>query len=161
LALKITVFEEENGMALTPQHIEELFDQHKMSYTRADDDTIWYAEFDAAGEHFEFFVNLDEEEDWVYLTINPFVPTPDSECLDNLCYHRARLNYDVTMAKFVLDDEGDVALTVESLAEDLTYAHFAAALAALSNAAGGNYDQVLTLSQDATAISSYLETAEE
>lgn len=148
-------------MALTPQYIEELFDQHKMPYTRTDDDTLWYAEFDAAGEHFEFFVNLDEEEGWIYLTINPFVPTPDSDCLDNLSRHLVRLNYDVTMAKFVLDDEGDVALTVELLVEDLTYAHLAAALAALSNAAGENYDEVLTLSQDATAISSYLETVEE
>lgn len=142
-------------MALTPQHIEQFFDQHKMPCTRAEDDTLWYAEFTAGEEQFEFFVNLDEEKGWVYFTINPFVPTPDPDCLDNLSRHLARVNYDVTMAKFVIDDEGDVALTVELPAEDLTYTHFAAAVAALSNAAGENYDEVLNLSQDATAISSY------
>lgn len=142
-------------MALTPQHIEQFFDRHKTSYTHAEDDTLWYAEFAAGEEQFEFFVNLDEEKGWVYFTINPFVPTPDPDCLDNLSRHLARLNYDVTMAKFVIDDEGDVALTVELPAEDLTYAHFATAVAALSNAAGDNYDEVLNLSQDATAISAY------
>jgi hypothetical protein len=142
-------------MALTPQHIEQFFDQHKTSYTRAEDDTLWYAEMAAGGEQFEFFVNLDEEEGWVYFTINPFVPTPDPGCLDNLSYHLARLNYDVTMAKFVLDDEGDVAITAELPVEGFVYAHFAAAVAALSNAAGESYDEVLNLSQDATAISSY------
>lgn len=142
-------------MALTPQHIEQFFDQHKTPYTRAEDDTLWYAEMAAGGEQFEFFVNLDEEEGWVYFTINPFVPTPDPDCLDNLGLHLARLNYDVTMAKFVIDDEGDVALMAELPAEGFVYAHFAAAVAALSNAAGENYDELLNLSQDATAISSY------
>lgn len=142
-------------MTLTPQHIEQFFDEHKMPYTHAEDDDLWYAEITAGEEQFEFFVNLDEEEGWVYFTINPFVPTPDPDCLDNLGYHLARLNYEITMAKFVLDDEGDVALMVELPAEDLTYAHFAAAVAALSDAVGENYEEVLNLSQDATAISSY------
>jgi hypothetical protein len=142
-------------MELTSQQIEGFFEQQEMPCTRAKDDTLWYAEIAAGGEQFEFFVNLDEEEGWVYFTINPFVPTPDPECLDSLSRHLTRLNYDVMMAKFVIDDEGDVALTVELPAEELAYAHFAAAVAALSGAAGGNYDEVLNLSQDATAISSY------
>jgi hypothetical protein len=144
-------------MALTPEQIEEFFDQHKMPYTRAEDDTLWYAEIEASGEQFEFFVNLDQEEGWVYFTINPFVPTPESECLDNLSRHLVRLNYDVTMAKFVLDDEGDVALTVELPAEGLTHAYFVAAVAALSKAAGESFDEVLNLSQDASAISPYVQ----
>lgn len=142
-------------MVLMSQHIEEFFEQHNMPCTRAEDDTLWYAEFAVEGESFEFCVNLDEEEGWVYFTINPFVPTPDPDCLDNLARHLAHLNYDVTMAKFVIDEEGDVALTVELPAEDMTYVHFAAAVAALTAAAGENYDEVLTLSQDTTAISSY------
>jgi hypothetical protein len=144
-------------MALTPEQIEEFFDQHKMPYTRTEDDTLWYAEIEASGEQSEFFVNLDQEEGWIYFTINPFVPTPDPECLDNLSRHLVRLNYDVTMVKFVLDDEDDVALTVELPAQGLTHAHFAAAIDALSRAAGENYDEVFNLSQDATAISSYLQ----
>ena len=142
-------------MALTPEQIEEFFDQHKMHYTRAEDVMVWYAEIVAGEEEFEFFVNLDEEEGWVYFTINPFVPTPDPDCLDDLSCHLARLNFDVTLAKFVIDDEGDVALTVELPAAEFAYAHFAAAVSALSNAAGENYDEVLNLSQDVTAISSY------
>lgn len=143
-------------MALTPQDIKDFFEQRKMPYTSAEeDDTLWYAEIVTGEEQFEFFVNLDEEEGWVYLTINPFVPTPDPDCLDNLSRHLARLNYDVTMAKFVIDDEGDVAVTVELPAEGFTYTHFATAMAALSNAASNNYDEVLNLSRDATAISSY------
>lgn len=142
-------------MALTPEQLEQIFDEYEMPYTRAEDDTLWYAEIEASGELFEFFVNLDQEGGWVYFTINPFVPTPDPDCLDNLSRHFARLNYEVTMAKFVIDDEGDVALTVELSAEDLTYAHFAAAVTALSNAADENYDEVLNLSRDSTAFSSY------
>lgn len=142
-------------MPLTPEQIEQFLDQQEMSYARAEDDTLWYAEITVGGEPIEFFVNLDEEEGWVYFTVNPFVPTPDPDCLDNLSRHLVRLNYDLTMAKFVIDDEGDVALTVELPAEDLTYAHFAVAVAALATAAEENYDEVLNLSQDATAISSY------
>jgi hypothetical protein len=142
-------------MTLTPKQLEQLFDEYEMPYTRAEDDTLWYAEIEASGELFEFFVNLDQEGGWVYFTVNPFVPTPEPDCLDNLSRHFARLNYEVTMAKFVIDDEGDVALTVELPAEDLTYAHFAAAVTALSNAADENYDEVLNLSRDATAISAY------
>ena len=142
-------------MALTPEQLEQLFDEYEMPYTRAEDDTLWYAEIAVGGEPFEFFVNLDQEGGWVYFTVNPFVPTPDPDCLENLSCHLIRLNYDVTMAKFVIDDEGDVALTVELPAEDLTYAHFAAAVTALSNAADENYDEVLNLSRDATAISAY------
>ncbi len=143
-------------MALTPEHIEEFFAQREMPFTRLEDDTIWYAEFQAEGERFEFFVNLDEKEGWVYFTINPFVPTPDPGCVDNLSRHLARLNFDVTLAKFVLDEEGDVALTVELPTEDMTYTHFVAALKALTSAAGEHHDELWTLSQDTTAISSYL-----
>jgi hypothetical protein len=142
-------------MALTPEQIEAFFEQHEIPCSRAEDDTLWYAEVAAGEESFEFFVNLDEEEGWVYFTINPFVPTPDPDCLDHLSRHLARLNYDVTMAKFVIDDEGDVALTVELPAEGFVYTHFAAAVAALSNAAGDSFDEMLNLSQDATAMSSY------
>lgn len=142
-------------MTLTPQQVEGFFDQYELPYSRAEDDTLWYAEIDAAGEQFEFFLGLDDEDEWVYFTINPFVPTPDPGCLDNLSRHLARLNYDVMMAKFVIDDEGDLALTVELPTEGFVYAHFEAALTALSDAAGESYDEVLNLSQDATAISSY------
>ena len=50
---------------------------------------------------------------------------------------------------------GDVALTVELPAEGFVYAYFVAAIATLSSAAGENYDEVLNLSQDTTAVSSY------
>ena len=142
-------------MTLTPQQVEQFFEQYELPCSRAEDDTLWYADIAAAGEQFEFFLGLDDEEEWVYFTINPFVPTPDPDCLDNLSRHLARLNYDVTMAKFVIDDEGDVALTVELPAEGFLYAHFEAALAALSDAASESYDEVLNLSQDVTATSSY------
>ncbi len=142
-------------MAPTPEQIEALFDQLELPYTRDEDDTLWYTEITVEGEPFEVFVNLDQEAGWVFFTINPFVPTPDPDCEENLCRHLARLNYDVTLVKFVIDDEGDVALTVELPAEDLTYAHFATAVVALSNAAGENHDEMLNLSRDATAVSSY------
>ncbi|OQY24083.1 MAG: hypothetical protein B6I34_03910 [Anaerolineaceae bacterium 4572_32.1] len=138
---------------MTAEQIKEFFEQHEMPYTQTEDDTLWYAEIAARENKFEFFVNLDGE--WIYFTINPFVPTPEPDCLDNLCRHLARLNYNLTMSKFVIDDDGDVALTVELPVEGFVYAHFAAAIAALSTAADESYDELLTLSQDATAISSY------
>jgi hypothetical protein len=69
-------------MTLTPKQLEQLFDEYEMPYTRAEDDTLWYAEIEASGELFEFFVNLDQEGGWVYFTVNPFVPTPEPDCLD-------------------------------------------------------------------------------
>ena len=143
-------------MPLTTEHIEGFFEQLEKPFTHEKDDSLWYAEITAGEESFEFFVNLDAKEGWIYFTINPFAPTPATKCLGNLSRHLVRLNYDVTLVKFVLDDEGDIALTVELPTEDFTYAHFTTAIAALVQAASENYDEVSNLAHDPTAISSYL-----
>jgi hypothetical protein len=129
------------------EKIEGFFEQHGMPFTRAEGDTLWYAEIAVGEEPREFFVFLDEGEGWVYFTVNPFVPTPDPARLDDLCRHLARLNYDVTLAKFVVDEEDDVALTVELPWEGFTYAHFAAAVRALARAANQNYDEILRITE--------------
>ncbi|MFZ5917307.1 MAG: YbjN domain-containing protein [Chloroflexota bacterium] len=141
-------------MALIAEQITSFLEQRHVPHSH-EDDNIWYSELTAGDETHEFFIHLDLEQGWVYLTVNPFVPTPEPDCLDNVARHLARLNFDVTLAKFVIDDEGDVALTVELPIEDLALTHLATAITALGNAAGENYDEVLNLAQDETAISSY------
>jgi len=73
-------------------------------------------------------------EHWIYFTINPFVSHSHigkhaekiyRQVLDN--------NHELNMAKFAVDDEGDILITVEFPREGFLYTHFADALTALSH----------------------------
>ena len=59
--------------------------------------------------------------------------------------HLLKLNYEINMAKFTIDGDGDVILTVELPSENLDYSEFSDALGALAYYADDNYAQVFLL----------------
>lgn len=82
--------------------------------------------------HYEIWIRVSE--DWVYFTISPYFQAPEGEPIsDVILALLLRANYDLNLAKFTLDEDGEVQLTVELPREGFSYSHFADALTALSH----------------------------
>lgn len=59
-----------------------------------------------------FYLTLAVTEEWLTLTINPLIERVQAERLPRLAYHLCRLNHQMSLAHFSLDNEDDVALTI-------------------------------------------------
>ncbi len=130
-------------MAITPETIEQYFEQYGWTYDRLNE-TDFRTGFRGDVSSFRIMVRL--AGDWVYFAINPFVVAPqDAECERKVYRRLLQLNQEMNMAKFTIDDYGDVVLTVELPSENLDYSEFADALGALSYYADENYAQVFIL----------------
>ena len=138
---------------ITPETIDGYFEQYEWTYERSGED-VWLTGFRGDVSSFRIFVKVTEH--WVYFTIAPFVVAPsDEESTHRLNWHLLRLNRDINMAKFCLDGDGDVVLTVELPTESLDYSEFSDALGALSHYADDTYLEILNLAQASTASSRY------
>jgi hypothetical protein len=95
------------------------------------DATTWRSGFQAPGtDKFRFFVRLTN--DWLYLTVIPYVAIPDDPALELVMFRRLlELNRDITLAKLAIDKR-DVVLTVEMSTQDLTERQFKDGLDALA-----------------------------
>ncbi|MBI3961070.1 MAG: hypothetical protein HY328_19835 [Chloroflexi bacterium] len=93
---------------------------------------IWRASFaDEREEEYDLFVALSDN--WLHFAVSPLTPRPVTECFFSLHETLLRLNQSLRLARLALDDEGDVALLADLPLDDLRYAHFAAALDALTS----------------------------
>lgn len=82
--------------------------------------------------HYEIWVRVTER--WIYFTINPFVERRgDEEHGEEVLRLVLAANHEVNLAKFAIDEDGDVVLAVELPCESFGYSHFADALTALSH----------------------------
>lgn len=132
-------------MAVTPEIIQGYFEQYGWSYEQIDE-TDFRTGFRGDVSIFRITVRLSG--DWVYFSISPFVVAPqDAECERKLHRHLLKLNHEINMAKFTVDEDGDVILTVELPSENLDYSEFSDALGALTYYADDNYAQVFILGQ--------------
>ncbi|MBN1934826.1 MAG: YbjN domain-containing protein [Anaerolineae bacterium] len=132
-------------MAVTPEIIAGYFEQYGWSYERVNE-TDFRTGFRGDVSLFRITVRIAGE--WVYFSISPFVIAPqDPECERKLHRHLLKLNHEINMAKFTVDEDGDVILTVELPGESLDYSEFSDALGALSYYADDSYAQVFILAQ--------------
>src|SRR5262245_11226625 len=105
------------------------------------DPATWRSSFHAESKSFRFFVRLTES--WTFFTIVPFVRAPeDTAATHRLHRQLLRLNREINMAKFAIDDEGDVVLTVELPTENLDASEFRDAIDALAFYAARHYVEV-------------------
>ena len=138
---------------IAPETIDSFFEQYGWTYER-DGDDLWRTGFRGDVSGFRIFIKLTEH--WAFFTIAPFVVAPkDKACTHRLNWHLLRLNRDINMAKFCLDADGDVVLTVELPTENLDYSEFSDALGALSHYADNYYLEILNLAQAPNASSRY------
>ena len=145
-------------MAVTAETLEEYFERYKWTYQRLDE-TYFRTVF--RGDVSSFTIQIRIAEDWVYFSIVPFVVSPqDPDCERKLYKHLLHLNHEMNMAKFTVDSDGDVNLTVELPSENLDYSEFSDALGALSYYADQNYDAVRALATDPNAVSAFDEESD-
>jgi hypothetical protein len=130
-------------MAITQEKMQEYFEQYGWTYQPAGE-SDFRTGFRGDVSSFRILVRI--AGDWVYFSIAPFVVTPkDAECERKLYKHLLKLNHEMNMAKFTVDSDGDVILTVELPSENLDYSEFSDALGALAYYADDNYAQVFIL----------------
>ena len=142
-------------MAVTPETIKEYFGQYDWAYEQTDE-SDFQTRFRGDVSTFRILVRI--AGDWVYFTIAPFVIAPkDGECERKLYKHLLKLNHEINMAKFTVDQDGDVILTAELPSENLDYSEFSDALGALSYYADDNYAQVFVLAHVPEAHSAFEE----
>jgi hypothetical protein len=143
-------------MPLTPETIDGFFQQYGWTYQRDMQDApdVWNTGWRGDAASFRMFIKLTDN--WIYFTISPFVVAPKKpECKEKLYYHLLRLNRDVNMAKFCIDNDGDVVLTVELPCTDLDYNEFSDAIGALCYYADDTYVEMLNLATTPNAASRY------
>jgi hypothetical protein len=118
--------------------------------------STWHSGFRGKSNNFNIFIHLTE--DWIIFSIAPFVNAPDDEgCRRKLHMHLLKLNYIINMAKFSLDEDEDVVLTVELPTENLDYSEFSDGLNALSYYADTYYLEILNVAQNPDFVPSTLE----
>lgn len=137
-------------MQISPETIEQYFQQYQWSYTRSSK-TTWITGVRTSVSSFRIFIRISEH--WIYFVINPFVVAPpDDDDRMRLYYHILRLNLDMNMAKFGLDSDGDVFLAIELPTENFEYSHFSDALNGISHHAERLYSEVFNLAQNAELV---------
>lgn len=141
-------------MSVTPETIDGYFEQYGWHYNREPGSNDWTTGFRGDVASFRIFVRLTEK--WIYFTIIPFVIAPqDPQCASRLHWHLLRLNREINMAKFCLDEDNDVVLTVELPCENLDYSEFSDAIGAMCYYADEHYLKVLNLAQSPNAPSHF------
>lgn len=109
------------------------------------------------GDSGQYEIWVRSADPWVYFTINPYLEKPLSgeahsvAVLDLLL----RANHDLNMAKFAVDGDGDVSLSVELPTEGFGYSQFADALTAISHYADAyknRFDEAASTSASAEIV---------
>jgi Putative bacterial sensory transduction regulator len=137
---------------LAPETVEEFLRRDGWHFERVADGNVptWRSGFRGEVAPFRFYVRLTDN--WVFFIIAPFVLTAKSEAASAALFRRLlRLNQDMTLAKFALDSDEDVVLTVEFPTESIDYSEFKDALDVLSYYADRHYLEVLNLAQQEPA----------
>jgi hypothetical protein len=130
-------------MAITLETVTGYFEQYGWTYERVAE-SDFRTGFRGDVSSFRIVVRLAGE--WVYFSIAPFVVAPqDEECGRKLYKHLLKLNHEMNMAKFTVDNDNDVILTVELPSAALDYSEFSDALGALAYYADDNYARVFAL----------------
>ncbi len=138
---------------MSPEIIDGFFERYGWKYRRKRPD-LWQTGWRSSTSLFPMFVKLTRH--WIYFTISPFVVGPKGlGHRGKLYHHLLRLNRDIDMAKFGVDNEGDVVLTVELPCANLDYEEFVDAIKALCHIADETYGELLRLTKDPNAPSRY------
>jgi hypothetical protein len=106
---------------------------------RINDDT-WRSHFRGRHASFPFYVRVDDERGFITFAIVPFLRSPDDATRAAALYERLLiLNQSLLMAKFSIDDDLDVVLSVEYPTAELDKSEFDDALDVLSYYADRHY----------------------
>jgi hypothetical protein len=113
-------------------------------------ETTMRSQFRGAGKTFTFFVHIDPL--FVTFAVVPFGRIPqDADVAEVLMRRLLKLNREMNLAKFSIDDDADVLLSVEYRLQDLDPSEVRDAVDVLSFYADKFYAEVRSLSEAAPA----------
>ena len=116
---------------LTAGQIDAFFTRYGWAYEHAGDaEGVWYTGFQEGKAEYSIFVQLTD--DWVIFMVYPFTVRPEGAARARVAERLATLNYELTLVKAGLDDDGDTFLAVELPSEGFAYSHFRDAIDKLS-----------------------------
>ena len=106
---------------------------------------VWRSHFRGKRASFPFYVRLDEAG-FVNFAIVPFLKSPEDPTAQHKLHQRLlELNHTLLMAKFSIDDDLDVLLSVEYPTAELDESEFTDALDVLGYYADRHYDELRAL----------------
>jgi len=124
--------------------IEGFLEQLHAPYKRITEDT-WRSRFLGARVEMPFYVRVDPAGH-VTLAVVPFLRSPEAADRQKVLYERLlELNHTLLMAKFSIDDDLDVVLSVEYPLEELDASEFRDALDALIHYADRHFEELRAL----------------
>lgn len=124
--------------------VEELLRSGGWPCDRITEDT-WRSHFKGKRASFPFYVRLDPAG-YLTMAIVPFLQTPRDESATMRLYDRLlHLNQELLMAKFSIDDDLDVVLSVEYPSGDIDRSEWDDALDSLAYYADRHYDELRAL----------------
>lgn len=109
-------------------------------------DVTMRSRFRSGDRIFPVFVHIDA--DYVSFAVIPFSKLPDDEAGDGMAERLLELNREMNLAKFSVDEDGDVILSVEYPIEDLDPSEVRDAIDVLSFYAEKYHAEVSELSQE-------------
>jgi hypothetical protein len=109
-----------------PVDIPSFFERYEWSY-EAVDEAIWRTSFGTEQEDdFDLYVALGDE--WIHFAVSPFTPPPKEECIPQLQRTLLQLNQQLRLARFAVDEDGDVNLLADLPSPAFDYTAFATAM---------------------------------
>lgn len=136
--------------AISTETVEEYFKQLDWPFKRKDEHN-WSSGYKGDNAEFPFYVRTTES--WFYV-LAPFPVKVQAAAANNIYKHLLRLNYNMSMAKFSLDGDEDLILSVELPNDNLQVGEFRDALQSLCFYMDGNYAELVQLATNADAQSS-------
>ncbi len=125
--------------------IERLLREGGWRFSRITDGT-WRARFRGRKATFPFLIRIDSEEGYITFAIVPYLKSPEDDDAAAQLYDRLlQLNQVLLMAKFSIDDDLDVVLSVEYPVEELDESEFLDSLNVLSYYADTHHDELVEL----------------
>lgn len=108
----------------------------------------WRSVFHGKAQSFPFFVRIDADAGWAHFAIVPYLRSPDEEAKAKVLYDRLlQINQQLMMAKFSIDDDLDVVLSVEYPTAQLDDTEWKDALDVLAYYAEQHYDELRVLAR--------------
>ena len=133
------------ALKISDESVRRLLESGGWPYDRIASDT-WRSHFRGRSVSCPFLLRLDPDG-YVIFAIVPFLRTPAAPENAARLYERLLvLNQSMLMAKFSIDDDLDVVLSVEYPVAELDESEFADALDVLAYYADRHYDELLRLS---------------
>jgi hypothetical protein len=143
----------EQSAKVSPETVEAYFGEYGWSFETLGPG-VWRTGFRGTSSFHTIYMRLTE--DWLYMTISPFVEAPTQvECKRRTYEAMLHFNREMNLAKFVLDEDEDVTLTVELPLTAMGYTVFAEGLTALAYYADDAYLEMNQLSRDPKMLSRF------